>query len=210
MMQVLLVDDHALFREGLKRLLEDVPDLAIAGEAATGTEALDLVRERDWGLVLLDISLPDLSGIEVLRLIHQEKPQCPVLMLSMYPAEDFAALAVHQGAAGYIGKDCSSEQLIEAMRRVAAGGRFVDPRLAHELFFDMARQGAPLHTVLSPRETQVMTALVGGHTIAEIAQQLNVNAKTVSTYRARLLNKLGLHNNAQLVRYAKEYRLMLP
>lgn len=210
MTQVLLADDHTLFREGLKRLLEDAPDLVVAGEAATAAETLHLVRNQDWGLILLDISLPDLSGIEVMRLIHQEKPACPVLMLSMYPAEDFAALAIHQGAAGYIGKDSTSAQLIEAMRRVAAGGRYVDPRMAHDLFFDMARQGVPPHTDLSPRESQVLTALVGGHTIAEIARQLGVNAKTVSTYRARLLNKLGLGNNAQLVRYAMEYRLIRP
>jgi DNA-binding NarL/FixJ family response regulator len=209
MTRVLVADDHTLFRQGLRRLLSDALDLEVTGEAGSGREALARARENSWDLMLLDISLPDLGGLEVLRQMRLEGSSLPVLMLSMHPAERFAAEAARLGAAGYISKDCSSLDLIEAMRRVSGGGSYLEERHAHALFFHLARGlDEPPHHRLSPRELQVFMSLARGHTIARIAADMGINAKTVSTYRARLLDKLDLHNNAEVVRYVLAHNLM--
>ena len=209
MTRVLVADDHTLFRQGLRRLLADAADLEVAGKAGSGRAALELVRQGPWGLMLLDISLPDLGGLEVLRQIRLEGRSLPVLMLSMHPPERYAAEAARLGAAGYIGKDCSSQELIEAMRRVSGGGAYLEERQAPRLFFHLARGGGePPHHRLSPRELQVFMSLARGHSIARIAGDMGINAKTVSTYRARLLDKLELANNAEVVRYVLAHSLM--
>ncbi|WP_168735151.1 response regulator [Pseudothauera rhizosphaerae] len=208
MTRVLVVDDHTLFRQGLHRLLADVPDLEMAGEASTAAQALAMIRAQPWDLVLLDIRLPDAGGLEVLRQLRAEGRDVPVLMLTMYPAERFAAQAARLGAAGYLSKDCSAHHLVEAMRKVAAGGSYIDAHSASDLFFRLARGGGdPPHHLLSRREFEVFIKLAKGHTISQIAADMNVSAKTVSTYRARLLGKLELGNNAEIVRYALAHNL---
>ncbi len=209
MTRVLVADDHTLFRQGLKRLLEEAPDLEIAGEAGDGLQAVEMARSGSWGLMLLDISLPGIGGLEVLRRIRAEGIDVPVLMLSMHPAEHYAAQAARLGAAGYLGKDCSSEHLIHAMRKVAEGGSYLEARCARDLFFRLARgDDEPLHHRLSPRELEVFVNLAKGGTITGIAAEMGINAKTVSTYRSRVLHKLRLRNNAEIVRYVLAHNLI--
>lgn len=209
MTPVMVVDDHTLFREGLRRLLKDTPDLEVAGEAEDGLAALELARLGGWGLMLLDISLPGVGGMEVLRRMRAEGIGLPVLMLSMHPAEQYATQAVRLGAAGYLNKDCSLQQLIDAMRKVAKGGSYLGTHCARDLFFRLARGTLePEHHHLSPREFEVLIHLAHGRTISGIAALLGVNAKSISTYRARVLQKLGLANNAEIVRYVLAHNLM--
>lgn len=209
MIRILLADDHTLFRQGLRRLLDECPDLDLAGEAGTAHETLVLLEREAWDVLLLDISLPDRSGLEVLRQLGGRAPPCPVLVLTMHPAERYAELAVQLGASGYIGKDCTSRELVEAIHKVAGGGHYLPAQLAENLFFKVAR-GKPstAGARLSPREREVLVHLARGLTLAEIAGTLGVRPKTVSTFRARLLAKLGMHNNAQLVRYALDHDLL--
>lgn len=209
MIRILLADDHTLFRQALGRLLADSPDLALAGEAASVRETLALLERTDWDLLLLDISLPDQNGLDVLRHLRGRPHPCPVLVLTMHPASRYAERALQLGAAGYLGKDCTSRELVEAIRRVATGGHYLPGGLAEGLFFKGLRGNPrPTHQRLSPRERQVLARLARGHTLTEIARELGVRPKTVSTFRARLLAKLGVENNAQLVRYALEHDLL--
>lgn len=208
MIRILLADDHTLFRQGLRRLLDECPDLDLAGEAGTACETLERLDREAWDLLLLDLSLPDQSGMEVLRQLRGRTP-CPVLVLTMHAAERYAELAVQLGANGYIGKDCTSRELIEAIRKVAGGGHYLPARLAEALFFRTARgQSHAAGRPLSPRERDVLAYLARGHSLAEIGRLLGVKPKTVSTFRARLLAKLELANNAQLVRYALDHGLL--
>lgn len=208
MIRILLADDHTLFRQGLRRLLDECPDFNLAGEAGTARETLELLDREVWDVLLLDISLPDQSGVEILRQLRGRLP-CPVLVLTMHAAERYAELAVQLGANGYIGKDCTSRELVEAIRKVAGGGHYLPAQLAEKLFFKTAR-GKPGTdgARLSPREREVLAYLARGHGLAEIGRLLGVKPKTVSTFRARLLAKLGLANNAQLVRYALDHDLL--
>ncbi len=209
MMRVLVADDHSLFRQGLRRLLEDAPDLEVAGEAGDGFTALELARSGNWDLMLLDITLPGIGGLEVLRRLRAEGIDLPVLILSMHPAEHYAVQAARLGAAGYLDKDCSSQHLIHAIRKVAEGGSYLDVRCARDLFFQLARGVDALpHHRLSPRELEVFILLAGGGTVTGIGAEMGVHAKTVSTYRARVLNKLGLRHNADIVRYALHHHLV--
>jgi DNA-binding NarL/FixJ family response regulator len=201
--QVLLADDHAIIRDGLKQILSDTEDLAVGGEAANGVEVMHLVRERDWGVLVLDISMPGRSGLDLVHMIKDEKPALPILILSMHHEEQYAVRAIHAGASGYLTKESDSEVLLAAIRRVAAGGVYISDKVA-EL---MVRGIRPVvetlpHDLLSDREYQVFNMLVKGMGLTEIGQELSLSVKTISTHKTHILQKMNLANAGELIRYA--------
>lgn len=203
MIEILMVDDHAIFRSGLRRLLADEPDMRIVAEAANGLEAMEHLRRRSYGVVLLDVNMGGRSGFETLRRIRAEWPSQPVVMLSMYPEAQYVQLALEAGAQGYLSKDRDAVQLVTAIRAAASGGCYLAPGLAAPRL-GRQRDGAPRHYSLTEREGQIMRLIVQGHSLTAIGEQLCLSVKTVSTYRCRLLTKLGLESNAELVRYCLE------
>jgi DNA-binding NarL/FixJ family response regulator len=209
MIRVLLADDHNLVREGLKGILAAAEDLRVAGEAASGDEALALVRANDYDLALVDMSMPGVSGIELIRRLRLEKPSLRILVLSMHGEQQYAARALKAGAAGYLTKDSASEQLVGAIRKVAAGGLYITAAAAESLVSETAGGGAAApHASLSDREFEIFRLLAGGHGPTEIAERLHVSVKTVSTHKARILQKMNLDSTAALVRYALEHDLL--
>jgi len=203
MMRILIADDHAVVRDGVKKILEELPGEVTYGEARTAQEALRLVHEENWDIVVLDISLGERSGLEVLKELKQVRPKLPVLILSMHSEEQYASRAFKAGAAGYITKDSSRAELIKAINKVIKGGRYVSLTLAEKLVFDMERgTDRPPHEALSDREFEVMSLIALGKTVSEIAEMLSLSDKTISTYRARILKKMGMNTNAELTRYA--------
>jgi DNA-binding NarL/FixJ family response regulator len=209
MIRVLLADDHNLVREGLKGILAAAEDLRVAGEAASGDEALALVRANDYDLALVDMSMPGVSGIELIRRLRLEKPSLRILVLSMHGEQQYAARALKAGAAGYLTKDSASEQLVGAIRKVAAGGLYITAAAAESLVSETAGGGAAApHASLSDREFEIFRLLAGGHGPTEIAERLHVSVKTVSTHKARILQKMNLNSTAALVRYALEHDLL--
>jgi two-component system, NarL family, invasion response regulator UvrY len=202
-LRILVVDDHPIVRTGLRQTLADAPEVGEVGEAATPQRALDLVREREWDAVILDIGLPGRGGLDVLKEIKRELPRLPVLILSMHSEDQFGVRALRAGAAGYLTKEAAPENLVNAIRRVAAGGRYISQELADRLA-DEIRAGAPLplHASLSDREFDVLCLIASAHTVGDIAERLSLSVKTVSTYRARILEKMHLKNNAELMQYA--------
>lgn len=210
MIKILVVDDHLIVRKGLKQILADSPEMVVAGEASTGQEALQKVRAIRCDIVVMDISLPDRSGLDVLEQIKIEHPHLPVLVLSMHAEEQYAVRAFKAGASGYLTKESASEQLIEAIQKVAQGGKYVTPTLAEKLIFELTKDSQkPLHESLSDREFQVLCLIATGKTLTEISQELCLSVKTVSTHRARILEKMGMRNNAELIRYALQNRLVV-
>lgn len=206
--KVLISDDHELIREGLKRILVDGGKASHVGEASSASEAMAAVRREKWDVVILDINLGGRSGMDVLKEIKTEFPRLPVLMLSTYPEEQFALRAIRAGASGYLNKNLASRVLVEAIRQVLAGGQYISPKVAEQLVNAVKQPaGQSLHATLSDREDQVLRLIGIGKTVGEIAVQLHLSVKTVSTYRAIILRKLGLENNAQLMRYAQEHGL---
>src|SRR5438876_8757123 len=209
MTRMLIVDDHEVLRDGVKRVFEKQSGTAIFGEASTCQEALRLVREQDWDVVVLDISLGDRSGLEVLKELKQVRPRLPVLILSMHSEEQFARRAFKAGAAGYVTKDSPRAELVKAVNKVIEGGRYVTSALAEKLILDIERGGdRPPHESLSNREFEVMALIASGRTISEIADQLSLSDKTISTYRARLLVKMGMKTSAELTHYAIQNKLV--
>ncbi|MGD9832888.1 MAG: response regulator [Piscinibacter sp.] len=205
MIRVLVCDDHQIVRQGIKQILADASDLALAGEAASGPEAVARVREGGIDVVLLDIAMPQRDGLDVLRQLKSEYPKLPVLMLSTYPDRQYAVRSLKLGAAGYLNKSADSEQMTEAIRRVAAGRRFITPHVAEQLASAVGtgrEDDVPLHERLSHREYQVFRLLAEGRSVGEIAEQLVLAANTVSTYRARVLEKTGVRNDVELALYA--------
>lgn len=207
MISLLIADDHNIFRDGLKRIFADTPDIQAKAEAGSGHEALELMRGEDWDTVLLDINLPGKSGLEVLKQIKMEKPDLPVLILSMYPEEQYALRTIKLGAAGYLSKDADADELIMAIRKTAAGGKYASRTLADHLLHSLYGNAQQRHALLSDREYLVFRHIVAGKSLTDIAQALSLSIKTISTYRARLLEKMGLANNAELIRYALEHQL---
>lgn len=210
MINILMVDDHAIVRAGLEQLLGDTPDLVVAGQAGSASEAFDQMRRRLWDVVVLDLSLPDCSGLEVLRRITSHFPTLPVLILSMHAEEQYAIRLLRMGALGYLTKESAPEQLVSAIRTVARGDRYVSPTLAATLA--VAHDPAQLevrHATLSHREFQVMCLLASGKTPTEVADELGVSPKTVSTHRSRTLEKMRLKNTAELMQYALRHRLAI-
>ena len=209
MTRMLIVDDHEVLRAGVKRLFEKQPGTATFGEASTVQEALRLVRDQDWDVVLLDISLGDRSGLEVLKELKQVRPQLPVLILSMHSEEQFARRAFKAGAAGYVTKDSPRAELVKAINKVAEGGRYVSHAFAEELVIDLERgSDCPPHETLSDREFEVMRLIGSGKTVSEIASVLSLSDSTISTYRGRILEKMGMRTNAELTYYAIQNKLV--
>jgi two-component system, NarL family, invasion response regulator UvrY len=206
---VLVADDHAIIRDGLKKILADTSDLNVAGEAANGNAALDQVRERDWGLVVLDMSMPGRSGLELIKLMRAERPKLPILVFSMHPEEQYAVRAIRAGAAGYLSKESDSDLLLPAMRKIAAGGAFVSAKVAELLATDVSHAGDGLpHTLLSDREYGVFSRIVRGISLTDIAEELSLSIKTVSTHKAHILAKMNMAGQVDLVRYAIEHKLL--
>lgn len=209
--EVLVADDHAIIRDGLKKILADTPDLVVAGEAANGNAALDKVRERDWGVVVLDMSMPGRSGLELIKLMKAERPRLPILVFSMHQEEQYAVRAIRAGASGYVSKEGDSDMLLPAMRRVAAGGAFVSDKVAQLLATDISRTvDCPPHTLLSDREYGIFSRIVRGASLTEIAEELCLSIKTVSTHKSHILTKMNLASQVDLVRYAIEHNLLDP
>lgn len=208
-MKVLIADDHAVFRRGLRETLAEFFFKVTFGEAKTAQETVELVRLHDWDVVILDISMPGKSGLDVLDELRRLRPRLPILLLSMHPEEQFARRALKAGAAGYLTKESVPEELKEAVRKVVAGGRYVSATLAEKLAVDL-REGAdtPLHELLSDREFQVLRMIASGRSVKDIAEELSLSVKTVSTYRARILEKSGMKTNAELIRYALQSQLV--
>ena len=208
MIRVLVADDHAVVRRGVVQILDEAPDMMAAGQASSGREVLQRVQAEDFDVVLLDIAMPEGSGLEVLHQLRTLEPGLQVLILSMYPERQYAVRALKAGAAGYLTKESAPDELVAAIRRVAIGGKYISQSLAEELAVGLAGEASekPIDS-LSNREYQVMRLLASGKTVSEIAEELSLSAKTVSTYRARILDKLNLRNTAEIVRYAFENEL---
>ena len=205
MIRVLIADDHSIVRDGLKRILAATPDLVVAGEAAGGDEALALVKANDYDVVMLDMSMPGLSGIDLIKRLKLEKPRLRILVLSMHGESQYAARALKAGAAGYLNKDSAAEALLGALRKIAAGGLHIGDAAAASLLHSSEK---PAHETLSDREFGVMRLLVEGLGPTDIAERLHLSVKTVSTHKTHILEKLGLKSTAELVRYAMEHRLL--
>jgi DNA-binding NarL/FixJ family response regulator len=207
--RLLLADDHALVRDGLMRILAAASDIEVAGEAGNGDETLALVKEHDFDLALIDLSMPGLSGLDLIKRLKLEKPKLRILVLSMHGEKQYAARALKAGASGYLTKDSAAAQLLGAIRKVAGGGVHITEAAAAQLLGASSAAGdAPPHTSLSDREFEVFRQLVAGRSITEIAEGLHVSVKTVSTHKARILEKMAMASTAELVRYAIEHRLL--
>ncbi|MEW6563053.1 MAG: response regulator transcription factor [Pseudomonadota bacterium] len=209
MIKVLVADDHSIIRKGLRQILNDTDDMRVGGEAENGQEAIRLAQENDYDLVLLDISMPDKHGIEVLKQIKSVRPQLPVLMLSMHPEEQYALRALKAGAAGYLNKQSAPAQLVNAIRQVASGKKYISGELAEQLANGLSQGFKDLaHQKLSNREYQTLCLMASGKTLTEMAEVMSLSVKTVSVYRVRLLEKMNLKNNAEAIRYAVSNHLI--
>ena len=203
MVRLLIIDDHTIVRHGLRQVVSDAADINVAAEAGSSAEAIRLLREGSFDMVLLDISLPDKNGIDTLKQIKRDRPALPVIMLSMHAEDEFGVRAMKAGASGYVNKQNAHDQLVTAIRQVASGRRYISPDLAEELARSIGESTDKLpHELLSDREFDTLRMLAGGKTLTEIAERLSISPKTVSVYRTRLLEKMRLKNNAELATYA--------
>jgi len=209
MIKVLVADDHAIVRRGLRQILAETRDIMVGGEAATAQEVRQLLRSERWNALILDIGLPGASGLALLAEVHKEHPELPVLVLTVHSEDQYAVRAIKAGAAGFLTKESAPEKLIEAVRKVAGGGRYVSAELAENLASFLAGEtaGAP-HERLSDREFEIMKMLGSGRTVSEVAKELSLSVKTVSTHRTRILKKMGMKTNAELTSYAVRGRLV--
>ncbi len=209
MIRILVADDHAIVRQGLRQIVADESDMEVVGEAQTAQEALDLAQQREWDVIVLNISMPGRGGFEALKALKQTHSKRPVLVLSMYPEDQFAVRAFRAGAAGYMTKESAPEELVQAIRKVVRGGKYVSPSLAEKLAAELGEDAErPLHEALSEREYHVLCLLASGKTVTQIAAEMSLSVKTISTYRARLLEKMRMKTNAEVTRYAIEHRLV--
>ncbi len=208
MKRVLVADDHPVVRQGIKRILSEEPDVSAIGEAQSAADVLRLIRQQEWDLVILDISMPG-GGLDALKQIVHERPRVPVLVLSVHPEDQYAVRVLKAGAAGYLTKDTPPDELKKAVRKVMQGGKFVSATLAEKLASGLGRAGVgPDHETLSDREYQVLCMIASGKTVSEIGRELALSVKTISTYRARVLKKLALRNNTELARYGIQHQLV--
>ena len=208
MIKILIADDHAVVRRGLKQILAEEPDM-VFGEARNAREVLKNVNEKDWDIVILDITLPDRSGLDVLGELKRVHPKLPVLVLSVHPEEQYAIRALKAGAAGYINKRSASEEIVKAVRKVIKGGKYINQSLAEKLATVIeAGFEKPLHEKLSDREYQVMCMIASGKTAKEIAKELHLSVRTIRTHRMRILEKMKMKSNAELIHYAIKNRLV--
>jgi len=201
--RILVADDHPIVRQGLRDIVAQEPDMEVGAEAVTGPEVIEKARAEAFDIVVLDLSMPGIGGLEVLRQLKEEKPNLPVIILSMHAEDQYAERVLKLGAAGYINKESSPKELGRALRKVLSGGTYVSPRLAEHLAVNLGPRGKRhAHEMLSDREFDVMIRIGSGQSTGEIAEKLNLSVKTISTYRARILQKMGLRSNAQLIAYA--------
>jgi DNA-binding NarL/FixJ family response regulator len=210
MIRVVIADDHTIVREGLKRILLGQDDIEIAGEATNGHEVMDRVRAGGFDLLLMDLSMPGKSGIELIKQVKDEKPKLPVLVLTMHEEDQYAVRAIRAGASGYLTKESAAEQLVAAIRKIASGRLYISPNVAEQLALDVMPHGdgnTPPHKQLSDREFEVFRLLVEGRSVTEIGTQLHLSVKTVSTHKTRVLEKLRVASIAELVRYAMAHHL---
>jgi len=212
MIRLLIADDHTMFRQGLKQLLVEQPDLRVVAEAGNAQEVLEGLHKHSIDVVILDLSMPGRDGIELIQHVKNMRPTLPLLVLTMHDHEQYASKALKAGASGYITKDCAAEQVVIAVRRLAQGGEYISPGIAEKLAFQLTRQGVSTqpHTSLSDREFKIFEMFVLGKTGTQIAAELSLSKKTVSTHKVRLLKKMNLRNEFELVHYAIEHRQNLP
>jgi len=209
MIRVLICDDHAIVRQGLRQVIGETIDIRAVAEAGGYPEVMKPLREGGIDLLLLDISLPGKNGIDILKIVKKEFPRMPVLILSMYPEDQYAVRAIRAGASGYLTKQSAAEQLITAIHQVVAGRKYITPELAEALANTLGGDADVMpHQTLSDREYQTLCMIASGRTLSQIAEELSLSAKTVSVYRARLLEKMGLHNNAEMTNYAIKHGLV--
>jgi two-component system, NarL family, invasion response regulator UvrY len=208
MIKVIIVDDHPVVRRGLKQIIEDEPDMQVAGEAKNDGECFSLVRKTDCTLVLLDITLPDRSGFDVLKQLKYELPGLPVLILSIHPEDQYGLRFIKAGASGYLMKEVASEELVKAIRKVSAGGKYVSASLAEKLVSHLDALDRPPHENLSNREFQILCMIAAGKSLKGIADELCISEKTVSTYRARILEKMKMSTNSDLIHYVLDHHLV--
>jgi len=203
MIRILIADDHPILRAGLRTLLAECDDMTVTGEASSGAEAMEMINAAEHDVVLLDIGLPDMNGVDVLMQIKRRRPQVPVLILSMHPEEQFAVNLLRAGASGYVPKEAAPDQLVTAIRTVTNGRRYVSSALADALARDIGEPASqPSHVTLSEREFQIFCKLAAGMTVSQIGTNLNLSVKTISTYRSRILGKMSMKTNADLTYYA--------
>lgn len=208
-MKVLIVDDHAVVRQGIRQILTEMSETVGIGEAGNGGDAIRLLREDSWDIVLLDIGLPGKNGVEVLKQIKSEWKKLPVLMLSMYPEDQYALRAIRAGAAGYMTKESAPDELLTAISKVKNGGRYISGEVAEKLVFELDDSSDALpHQSLSDREFEVLRMIASGKTVSEIAEMLSLSVKTISTYRSRILEKMKMKHNAELTHYALKHQLV--
>jgi len=209
MIRIFIADDHAVVREGLKHILSEMPDVLVAGEAGNGQEVLEKVGRKDYDLILLDIAMPGRDGLEILKDLKLQKPKLPVLILSMFPEEQYALRALKSGASGYLTKDSIPDELIKAVRKILNGGKYISSSFSEKLLFSFDNDAeTPIHETLSDREYQVLRMIASGKTLQGIADELSLSVKTISTYRTRILEKMGMKNNAELTHYAIKRNLV--
>ena len=207
-MKILIADDHIFLRQGLKQILADGFKKIEFGEAGSTQQTVDQLASGDWDILILDISMPGRSGLEVLRETREHYPRLPVLVLSSAPEEQMAIRVLKAGAAGYLNKQAATQELVDAVRKLVSGGRYVSTRLAEKLAAELGRAERAPHEALSDREFQVMQMLAAGKSLKEIADELSLSVKTISTFRGRILEKLKLQNNVELAHYAREHQLL--
>ena len=209
MIRILVADDHPVVRQGLKQIVAGTTDIFVVDEAGTGQEVLDKVRSNYFDVVLLDITMPGASGLDILKQLRSERPELAILILSMHSEEQYAARVLRAGASGYLAKESAPDELVAAVRKISLGGKYVSPSLAEKLASDLAVDTQePLHQTLSDREYETMRLLASGKTTAEIAEQLSLSPKTISTYRSRILEKMGMRSNTELTLYAVQNELL--
>ena len=207
--RILIADDHAVVREGLAQILKKCGDMEIVAEHANGADALNWFHDHDCDVALLDIAMPGMSGIDLLKQLRDRKPDLPVLIISAYPEDQYAVRLIKAGAVGYLNKECAPGEVVEAVRRVASGRKYISPAVVEMLADEVSMPGGRLpHETLSNREYQIFLLLASAQTVAEIADTLKLSSKTISTYRSRILDKMHLQNNAQLMRYAVDNNLL--
>ena len=209
MIRVLIADDFPILRRGLKEILMRELDGVTCGEAGNGEQVLDQIQSHDWGLLILDITMPGRGGLDVLRNLKALRPKLPVLVLSMHPENQYGKRVLKAGASGYMNKECAPEELMKAVGKLLGGGRYVSPALAETLALDLSRDdGRPAHETLSDREFEVLRKIASGKTVGQIAEELHLSVPTVSTYRARILEKMSLSTTAELMHYALSNHLV--
>lgn len=209
MIKILIADDHTMFREGLKHILAEYPDLVVTDEANNGQEVLDKIWKNNYDMVLLDITMPGMTGLEALKQLKSDKPKLPVLILSMHPEEQYAVRVLRAGASGYLTKESAPDELITAIRKISQGRKYITPSLAERLASEFeADSEKPLHDILSDREYQVLRMIAEGRTVKDIAKELSLSIKTVSTYRTRIMDKMKMKSNAEVMHYVIKHQLL--